>query len=480
MIKFLKHIAYLIFILWGCISNTSKKNELIVSRDINKIKEEGKLTALVNYSSTSYFLYKGVPMGFEYELLKKYAQHIGVELEVIPIKNMDSIFTDLNKGVADVVAANLTITNARLKKVNFTLPIIITKQVLVQRKPDGWHKMRKKQLEKFLLKSPLDLANKTVVVREGSSFYTRLKSLSNEIGETINIKVVPGEITMEQLIEKVANKEINYTIADKNIALVNLWHYPNIDANLTISLDQKIAWATRKNCDSLTLSINNWLNNFQQTKKFKILYNKYFKNKGLYTSRVKNKYYTLESGKISAYDEVIKKYAPELNWDWELLASLIYQESHFNNDAIGWGGSFGLMQMMPQTGEKFGVDTTSSGEQNIKAGIKYLKKLDKIWAKSISDTTERIKFILASYNTGPGHVIDAKNLAEKYGKDPTNWKEVSYFLLHKSEPKYYKDEVVKHGYCKGYIAYDYVNEIIDRYRHYKTIMEEKKPELSGF
>ncbi len=476
MVKFLKYIIYSLFVLLACTSTTRQEKEHVIMRDISKIKDEGKLKALINYSSTSYFIYKGVPMGFEYELLKKYAEHIGVELEVIPIKNMDSIFTDLNRGVADIVAANLTITQERLKKINFTLPIIITKQVLVQRKPDGWHKMRKKELEKTLLHSTLDLANKTIVVREGSSFYTRLKSLSNEIGEKINIQTVPGEITMEQLIEQVANKEINYTVADKNIALVNQWHYPNIDASLTISLDQKIAWATRTTSDSLTLSINNWLHSYQQSKHFKLLYNKYFKNKALFTSRVQNKYYTLESGKISAYDEVIKKYAPELNWDWELVASLIYQESHFNNDAIGWGGSFGLMQMMPQTGEKFGVDTTSNAEQNIKAGIKYLKKLDKIWGKSIADTTERIKFILASYNTGPGHVIDAKNLAEKYGKDPTNWKEVSYFLLHKSEPKYYKDEVVKHGYCKGYIAYDYVNEIMDRYRHYKTIMDEQKLE----
>lgn len=473
MIKFLKHISYLILVFAACTHAPSKKAKPI-HKDIAKIQEEGKLKALINYSSTSYFLYKGVPMGFEYELLKKYAQHIGVELEVIPIKNMDSIFIDLNKGKADVVAANLTITKERLKEVNFTLPVIITKQVLVQRKPDGWHKMRKKDLEKSLLQSPLEMANKTIVVREGSSFYTRLKSLSNEIGEKINIEVVPGEITMEQLIEKVAHKEINYTVADRNIALVNQWHYPNIDASVIISVDQKIAWATRTNSDSLTLSVNNWLNDFQRTKMFKILYNKYFNNKFLFTTRVKNKYYTLESGQISAYDEVIKKYAPEINWDWELLAALIYQESHFNNSAIGWGGSFGLMQMMPQTGERFGVDTTSSAEQNIHAGVRYIKKLNHIWSKSITDSLERIKFILASYNTGPGHVIDAKNLAEKYGKDPTNWKEVSYFLLHKSEPKYYKDEVVKHGYCKGYIAYDYVIEIMERYHHYKTIMNEKK------
>lgn len=473
MKKFLKNIIYLLlFLIIACTSNNQKKKKQQVDRDIDTIKSEKKLKALINYSSTSYFIYKGIPLGFEYELLKKYTEHIGVELEVIPIKNMDSVFVKLNRGEADVVAANLTITQQRLIEVNFTLPIIITKQVLVQRKPDNWSRMKKKELEKSLVKSPLELAGKTVTVREGSSFYSRLKSLNNEIGGQIDIKTVDGEITMEQLIEMLSNKEINYTVADKNIALVNQWQFPNIDASLTLSLDQKIAWATRNNSDSLTLSINNWLNEFQKTKKFKLLYNKYFNNKHLFTTRVKHKYYTLESGHISPYDELIKKHSKKINWDWELLAAMIYQESHFNNKAIGWGGSFGLMQMMPQTGERFGVDTTSSAEENIIAGIKYIKKLNTIWEKSISDTIDRIPFILASYNTGPGHVIDAKNLAEKYSKNPIKWNDVSYFLLHKSEPKYYKDDVVKHGYCKGYIAYDYVNEILERYHHYKTIMSD--------
>lgn len=474
MIKFLKHISYIVIVLVACTPKPKDANRKIIDRDIDKIKTNGSLKALINYSSTSYFLYKGIPMGFEYELLKKYTEHIGVELEVIPIKNMDSVFVDLNSGVADIVAANLTITKQRLNEVNFTLPIIITKQVLVQRKPDNWRKMSKKELANSLLKSPLDLAGKTVVVREGSSFNTRLKSLNNEIGGQLKIETVAGETTMEQLIEKLVKKEINYTVADKNIALVNQWHYPNIDASLTLSLDQKIAWATRTNADSLTLSINNWLNDFQKTKKFKILYNKYFNNKHLFTSRVKNQYYTLESGQISPYDDLIKKHAKSINWDWELLAAMIYQESHFNNNAIGWGGSFGLMQMMPQTGERFGVDTSSTPEQNIIAGVKYIKKLNRIWEKSIDDTLARIPFILASYNTGPGHVIDAKKLAKKYNKNPLVWEDVSYYLLHKSEPKYYKDDVVKHGYCKGYIVYDYVNEILERYHHYKTIMEEKK------
>jgi len=220
-------------------------------------------------------------------------------------------------------------------------------------------------------------------------------------------------------------------------------------------------------------SINSWLVDFQKTKKFKSLYKKYFKNQPLVQRRVKHKYYTLGSGAISPYDEIIKTHAPAIGWDWELLASLIYQESHFNNDAIGWGGSFGLMQFMPETGALFGVDSTSGPEQNLEAGLKYINKLNKIWEQEIGDTLERIPFILASYNAGQGHVIDAKNLAAKHGGNPELWKDVSYYLLNKSKPKFYKDPVVKYGYCKGSIAYDYVEEILDRYHHYKNMTNHK-------
>jgi membrane-bound lytic murein transglycosylase F len=476
MNKFTSYIYIIVFLFVGCnlsnVQDNPHKNRPI-KRDLDSIQKVGTLKALINYSSTSYFLYKGNPMGFEYELLKKYTENIGVELEVIPIKNMDSVFVDLNNGVGDVAAANFTITHKRLQEVNFTQPIIITKQVLIQRKPTNWKSLSKKSIQDSLLQSSLDLVGKTVVVRKGSSFYSRLKSLSNEIGGKIDVKTVKGDITMEQLIEMVANKKINYTVADKNIALVNQWQYPNIDANMVISLDQKIGWVTRNNSDSLTASINQWLLIFQQTKQFKMLYNKYFKNRHSYNKRINHQYYTLTSGQISPYDELFKKYAPTVGWDWELLASMVYQESHFNNDAKGWGGAFGLMQFMPQTGARFGVDSSSVPEANINAGVKYLKKLDVVWKDEIIDSLERIKFVLASYNVGLGHVIDAKNLAIKYNKNPSLWKDVSYYLLHKSEPKYYKDEVVKHGYCKGYIVYAYVNEIMERYKHYKKIEQEE-------
>jgi len=480
MNKTLSYLLFTITVIFFIACNSADVQVLNQSKphynkDLDSIKSDNVLKVFINYSPTSYFLYKGIPMGFEYDLLKKYTEHIDVNLEVIPIKNMDSVFVDLNNGKADFVAANLTITQERLKRVSFTGAINITQQVLVQRKPENWRKMRKSELKKHLMHSSLDLIDKRVTVRKGSSFYLRLKNLSNEIGGKVIIDIADGELSSDDLIEKVATQEIDYTVSDKNLALVNQWQYPNVDVSLTISSDQKIALAARKGSSNLVNSFNKWLIEYQKSVKFKMLYNKYYKSKNLFKKHTKNEYYTLKSGKISPFDEILKKHSPTINWDWRLLASMIYQESHFNNKARGWGDSFGLMQFMPKTGAKFGVDTTSSAHDNIVAGVKYIKYLDNYWEPIIPDTLQRIKFVLASYNVGPGHLLDARRLAEKYGKDPFVWDDnVDYFLLNKSKAKYYKDEVVRHGYCKGYITYDYVFEIMARYEHYKNITQEQE------
>ena len=468
MNKVIIHSLLVVFLLLinGC--GREQQNFIVVDKELAQIQKEGVLKAIVHYGPTSYFIYKGIPMGFEYDLLKKYATHIGVALEVIPMRDRDSVLVDLNRATGDVVASNFTITNERLEKVNFTHPIFKSKQVLEQRKPMGWRKMDKKTLQENILTSPFELKGKTIVVGTSSSYESRLRDLSKELKGGINVLTVGGHVTHEQLIEGVAKRIIDYTVTDKNLGTINQWLYPNIDVSFEISEEEELAWMVRKNSDELVESINDWLKAFQKTRKYKMLYAKYFKNRYAFNKRMKHASFTLESGRISPYDALFKKYAPHINWDWELLAAMVYQESHFNNNARGWGGAFGLMQFMPQTGANYGVDTLSGPEQNVKAGVRYLSKLDKIWAKHVTDSLERVKFVLASYNVGPGHVIDAKNLAEKYGKASNVWKEVSYFLLNKSKPKYYRDEVVKHGYCKGYIVYDYVKEIVARYQHYKS------------
>lgn len=171
---------------------------------------------------------------------------------------------------------------------------------------------------------------------------------------------------------------------------------------------------------------------------------------------------------LSPFDSLIRKGANSLGWDWRLLASLIYQESRFLPQGESWAGARGLMQLMPRTATEFGAFDLDDPRQSIDAGVGYLKFLQDYWLKKIPDSDERLKFILASYNVGLSHVVDARKLAEKYGRDPQRWYDhVEFFLSRKSEPEYYRDPIVTAGYCKCEEPINYVRDIIDRYEEYK-------------
>ncbi len=467
---FLFTIVLLFFVFCNSSNNQSNTDESEVLSRLDEIKKRGKLIVVTDFNSVDYFIYKGQPLGFNYELIKKFADHLGVSLEIRTNYNLQNTFRALQDGECDVLAMGLTITKERTKFLQFTLPTMQTKQVLVQRKPDGWKKMRKRELEDKLIRSPLELANKHILIEAHSSYCNRLKSLSEEIGDTINY-MGTAEFLTEDLIQQVAHGRIDLTVSDEHIAMVAQTYFPNIDIATPISFEQNLAWAISKKSKHLLSEINNWLKTYKSSKQFVFLFAKYFKNSRV-KSVIRNEYNSSTGGKISAYDKFLKEQSSIVGWDWRLIASLMYTESRFNPKAKSWAGAFGLMQLMPVTADKYGVSESSSEQAQIVAGIKYLKWLDKYFRKEIPDSIERINFVLASYNAGAGHVEDARALAKKYGKDPNVWFDnVDYFILQKSKPEFYKDAVVKYGYCRGTEPYRYVSEIVERYNSYKNLIK---------
>lgn len=434
-----------------------------------KIRERGKITAVTEYTSTDYFIYKGQPMGFQYELLQKLSEYLGLELEIVLSNDLDDSFVMVQDGEYDLMAINLTVTKERSKLVDFTHPIGQTRQILIQRKPENWQKMRFKEYDSHMIRSRLDLAGKEVYVKSNTVFANRLKTLSNEIGDTIFVTEMEN-YSVEEIIALVSNGDIDYTVCDEHIAKVNSTYYPNIDIKTNISFSQNIAWAVQKDADSLRYYLNMFIDNTLNKRWYANLYNKYYRNSRS-AKLFKSDYLSLNSSKISTYDEVIKKYSEEIGWDWRLLASVIYQESRFNPEIRSWAGAHGLMQLMPATAERFGVSDLSSSTESIRGGTKFISWLDKQLYKAVPDSLERVKFILASYNVGLGHVYDAIRLAKKNGKDTAIWEgNVDYYLLHKSNPKYYRDPVVRYGYCRGSEPYNYVVDVMQRYREYRKVI----------
>ncbi|MBI9070561.1 MAG: transporter substrate-binding domain-containing protein [Melioribacteraceae bacterium] len=459
------------FIFLQSCENEQEKELSIVDFDLDKIKERGKLIALTGYNAYSYFIYKGAPMGYEYELVNKLAEHLGVEVEFKIVREIDKMFEMLNNGEGDLIAFNLTVTKKRFDKVAFTTYHNTTRQVLVQRRPDNWRDLTYDQIEDGMLRNPIDLIGRTVTIRRGSAYKQRLLNLSDEIGGDIKIIEAEADLTIEELIENVANGSIEYTIADENIAKLVHEYNKNLDYKTQISLDQRIAWAVRKNAGQFLSEVDSWIESMKRKTDYYVIYNKYYKIRNGFKSRVSSEFFTNKSGKISEYDEVIKSYADSIGWDWRLLASQMFQESQFNPNAKSWAGAVGLMQLMPATIEQYKVLNPIDPYENIEGGIKHIVWLDKYWKQFVEDKSERIKFVLASYNIGLGHIKDAKKLAEKYEAESLIWQDnVERFLLNKSKKRYFSDEVVLHGYCRGIEAVNYVNEILTRYGHYRQLL----------
>jgi membrane-bound lytic murein transglycosylase F len=439
-----------------------------VEIDLDHIQKRGYITALVDNNSISYFIYKGQPMGYEYELLNLLARQLNVDLKIKVTSGVERAIDLLNTGEGDILAFPLTMTKDRTNYVSFSKPHFNTYQVLVQRKPENWRRMRIDDINDSLIRNPVDLVGKEVHVLPATSFELRLKNLSEEIGGDILIRRDTTSAESESLIRKVALGDVPYTVADHMMANVNASYYPNLDVNTPVSVMQQVAWATRKNSPKLLEVMNGWLSQVKREATFMVIYNRYFKSPRTSLIRMKSDYSSLGGNKLSPFDDLIKQGASELGWDWRLLASLVYQESHFLPKGESWAGARGLMQLMPGTAKRFGATNLDDPRQSIRAGVGYLKYLDKYWAKRVTDPGERLKFILASYNAGLSHITDARKLAEKHGKDPNVWNEnVEYFLSKKSDPMFYRDPVVMAGYCKCEEPINYVKDILDRFDEYK-------------
>ncbi len=473
----MRRIVYFVFVLMLVLASCSPEKQKAKQKavtpevvfDLEEIQKRGMLKVVTDYNSINYFIYRGTPMGYQLELLEEFCNSVGLKLEVSVSNNVQENIDNLQSGKIDLIAQNLPVTRERGEIIQFTEPHTYSRQVLVQRKTEKSDSEEKVRFNE-LIRNQLDLAGKTIYVQEGSSYVTRLRHLSDEIGDSINIVEIP-DYEAEQLIGLVAEGEISYTICDENLAEVNKNYYDNIDIETAISFPQKIAWGVRKTSPDLLHVVNNWLVRFRKTTKYRLIFRKYFKNRRS-THIVDSDFHSIKGGSVSQYDDIIKRESATIDWDWRLIAALIYQESRFIPDIKSWAGATGLMQLMPETAALFGVDNITSPEENIRGGIKFIKWLDSRLSLRIDDPEERLKFILASYNVGLGHVLDAMRLAEKNDKNPKIWTDnVDYYLLNKSKPIYFNDPVVQFGYCRGEEPYLYVTEILDRFEHYKNLME---------
>lgn len=295
-----------------------------------------------------------------------------------------------------------------------------------------------------------------------------------ELADTLtgDIQVVEVDASSEALIRAVSEGTIRFTVAQGNLADISSKHYTNLSVRPVLGEPGPIAWAVRPNAPQLLTQLDQWIAHQKNTALMKSLYTKYFINSAGYHQRIESPFLASTTGRLSEYDTLFKEGAKKIGWDWRLLASQAYQESKFKPRARSWAGATGLLQLMPRTAAEFKVRNANNPEENVAGAVRFLGWLTNYWTKRIEDPEERLKFILASYNTGSGHVEDAQRLAEASGDDPTRWADVSYWLLQKSKKEVYTNPVVRYGYSRGIEPVNYVAIILERFNHYRQTGDE--------
>ena len=435
-----------------------------VDIDLPQLKALGEITAVTLYSSTSYFQYKMQPMGYEYDLISDFARSEGLKLNIKVAENPTRLIEMLEAGEADVVAYPIQINNTLKDQVLYCGREEQDCQVLVQSSNKG----------DTLIEDVTELIGKEVYVKPGTKYFERLKNLNTELGGDIHIHEVDQDsITTEDLIAMVSQGKIPYTISDENIARLNKTYFWNLNVSLKISFLQRSSWVVRKTSPKLAEAINTWASDKSGSHVYKALVKRYFElSKQPLTTEMPE----VKNGHVSPYDDLFRKHAKNIGWDWQLLASIGYQESRFNPNVVSWAGAEGLMGIMPNTAKALGVTPheLKDPDTGIRTGVDCLRRFRQGFSE-IANPIEKIKFTLGAYNAGIGHIYDAQRLAEKYGKNPNVWDDnVAEFIRLKNDPTYYNDPVCKHGYLRGSETFNYVRDVMGRYNYYIDKTGKKK------
>ncbi|MFZ5563950.1 MAG: membrane-bound lytic murein transglycosylase MltF [Thermodesulfobacteriota bacterium] len=417
-----------------------------------RIREQGKIVLLTENNANSYYIYKDTPMGFEHDLAKAFADYLGVALEV-RTPGWDRLFSSLEQKEGDFIAAGITRTRTRERRVAFSRSYLPVRQQLIVHKSD------------HSVKIPEDLAGRTVHVREDTTYQQRLEELQ---ADGIDLKLeLHRDTPTEELIEKVSRKEIEMTVADSTIALLNRRYYPDIRIAFPIEKEQHLAWAVRKNDRGLRHEINRFFDQIKENGIFTRIYNRYYTAVERFDYEDIRRFHQRLYSRLPQFRSLIERESDRYGLDWQMVAAVIYQESHFDPYAQSPTNAKGLMQLTQVTADEMGVTDRFDAEQNIAGGVAYLVKLIRRF-DDIDDPRTRLLFALASYNIGYGHVRDAQQIALELGLDPTRWQSIKQTLPLLRNREYY--ERTTYGYARGTDPVYYVEQILTYY----DILKQKK------
>jgi membrane-bound lytic murein transglycosylase F len=410
-------------------------------QSLAKIRKTGELVVVTRNNANCYYVYRDEQMGFEYELAKAFADYLGVRLRIKIADRWNDLIPQVLSGKSALIAASMTATAPRRKRIRFSDSYMTIRQHLIVHR-DNAH------IDKLE-----EIGERAIHVRAGTSYQERLQELQRQ-GYAFRIVLEPN-VPTEELIRKVAMKEIEFTVADDNIALLNRRYYPQIVISVAIDGHQGLAWGVHPEAIQLAAEINKFFKKIQSNGNFDEIYERYYGDVNRFDYVDLRTYHRRIVSRLPKFEPFIRKAAAKFGFDWRLIAAQIYQESHLRIWARSHAGAYGLMQLTRSTAKSLGVTDIYAPAENIPAGVRHLKDLYEQY-KNI-EGEDRLWFALAAYNIGTGHIKDARDLIRDRGEDPDSWAVLKQTLPLLSQKAFYRSS--RFGFCRGEEPVAYVRQI---------------------
>ena len=425
---------------------------------LEQVRDRGELRVLTRNAATTYYIGPHGPTGPEYDLVRAFAEHLGVSVKLVVEDNLQKILHKIENGDAHIAAAGLTVTEERQKSVRFTPSYqTITQQVVYRQ---GVKRPR----------SIAELGDGFLEVLANSSHAERLTQLQTEYPSLTWEET--DEMSSSELISLVVEQVIDYTVADSNdVALMRRYH-PEVRVAFDISDQQQLAWAMPKSeDDSLYRAAVDFFDSIKESGELKDTLARHYGYIRNYDYAGTPTYMRHIQRRLPTYQEQFQAAAKSNNLDWRLLAAVAYQESHWNPLAVSPTGVRGIMMLTNVTAEQLGVEERTDPVQSINGGARYLRTLFDRFADL--PQPNRTWLALAAYNVGYGHVKDAQWLTEQSGGDPTQWTDIKQRLPLLRQRKWYRQ--TKYGYARGDEPVRYVENIRSYYDILRWHVDREKP-----
>ncbi|MFD1216008.1 MltF family protein [Microbulbifer celer] len=433
--------------------------------DWQSIKKSGVIRFLTYNRPSVYYLWKGVLMGFDYDLAKAFADQHDLQLQVVVVPFDESLIDWLKAGKGDFAGALKNITQERIDQgIAFTTSYRETPEQVVSNRQHP----EIKQIQ--------DLAGRTLTLRAYSPFIATARALKNS-GIDVTVEIAPPEMSIAEIINKIADGELDATIIDRDDILMAASLQPELLPGTLVSDPRRQGWMLMPQNQKLLKKLDKFIVDYRKSVHYEKKIAAYFEPNKWFTQSVQAR--VVPGKDLSPYDTLVKSQSLAYNFDWRLVVAQMWQESNFNPKAISPVGAQGLMQIMPATGEEMGFPPPLfEPDRNIQAGVKYLH-----WVRDRFEPTlpavEKLWFTLASYNAGYGHLLDARRLAKQLGLNPDVWfGNVEVAMLKLSEPQYFTN--ARYGYVRGAEPVQYVRKISRLYRAYTDVASSEPSMLLRF